>query len=118
MKKIVSLITMAAMLAVSTPAVANGRHNDNRWGVDSNRNSPYHNRHHRNKNRINTGEAVALILGGAILGAAISKNNRNRQVEQYEYPQYRRQLQQVCQDNVQYDYYGNPYVAGRSCWYQ
>ncbi len=49
MKKIVSLITMAAMLAVSTPAVANGRHNDNRWGVDSNRNSPYHGRHHRNK---------------------------------------------------------------------
>ena len=123
MKKIISLITMAAMLAVSTPAVANGRHNDNRWGVDSNRNSPYHGRHHRNNNRnnnrINTGEAVAIGIGALILGAAIANNNRNRQVvERYEYPQQRRQLQQVCQDNVQYDYYGNPYVAGRNCWYQ
>jgi Ni/Co efflux regulator RcnB len=118
MKKIVSLITMAAMLAVSTPAVANGRHQDNRWGVDSNRNSPYHNRHHRNKNRINTGEAVAIGIGALILGAAISNNNRNRRVEQYEYPQQRRQPQYVCQDVVQYDYYGNPYVAGRNCWYQ
>jgi hypothetical protein len=113
MKKIVSLITMAAMLAVSTPAVANGRHNDYRWGVDSNRNSPYHNRHHRNKNRINTGEAVALILGGAILGAAISKNNRRER--EVVYQDYRTQ---VCQDVVKYDYYGNPYVAGRNCWYQ
>ena len=81
MKKIISLITMAAMLAVSTPAVANGRHNDNRWGVDSNRNSPYHGRHHRNNNRnnnrINTGEAVAIGIGALILGAAIANNNRN-----------------------------------------
>jgi hypothetical protein len=113
MKKIVSLITMAAMLAVSTPAVANGRHNDYRWGVDSNRNSPYHGRHHRNKNRINTGEAVALILGGAILGAAISKNNRRER--EVVYQDYRTQ---VCQDIVKYDYYGNPYVTGRNCWYQ
>ena len=113
MKKIVSLITMAAMLAVSTPAVANGRHNDNRWGVDSNRNSPYHDRHNRNKNRINTGEAVALILGGAILGAVISKNNRRER--EVVYQDYRTQ---VCQDIVKYDYYGNPYVTGRNCWYQ
>jgi hypothetical protein len=113
MKKIVSLITMAAMLAVSTPAIANGRHNDNRWGVDSNRNSPYHNKHHRNKNRINTGEAVALILGGAILGAVISKNNRRER--EVVYQDYRTQ---VCQDIIKYDYYGNPYVTGRNCWYQ
>jgi hypothetical protein len=119
MKKIVSLITMAAMLAVSTPAAANGRHNDTRWGVDSNRHSPYHSRHHRNKNRINTGEAVAIGIGALILGAAIANNNRDRRVvEQYEYPQQRRQPQYVCQDVVQYDYYGNPYVAGRNCWYQ
>ena len=117
MKKIVSLITMAAMLAVSTPAVANGRHNDNRWGVDSNRNSPYHGRHNRNKNRINTGEAVAIGIGALILGAAIANNRNSRNVERYE-PQQRRQPQQVCQDVVQYDYYGNPYVAGRNCWYQ
>ena len=119
MKKIVSLITMAAMLAVSTPAVAGGRNHDDRWGVDSNRNSPYHGRHHRNKNRINTGEAVAIGISALILGAAIANNNRNRQVvERYEYPQYRRPQQYVCQDVVQYDYYGNPYVAGRNRWYQ
>ena len=113
MKKIVSLITIAAMLAVSTPAVANGRHNDNRWGVDNNRQSPYHNKHQRNKNRINTGEAVALILGGAILGATISKNNRRER--EVVYQDYRTQ---VCQDIIKYDYYGNPYVTGRNCWYQ
>lgn len=118
MKKIVSLITMAAMLAVSTPAAANGRYNDNRWGVDSNRNSPYHGRHQQNRKRVSTGEAVAIGIGALILGAAISNNNRNpRAVERYE-PQQRRQPRQVCQDNVQYDYYGNPYVAGRNCWYE
>lgn len=113
MKKIVSLITMAAMLAVSTPAVANGRHTDTRWGVDNNRHSPYYNKHKQNKNRINTGEAVALILGGAILGAAISKNNRRER--EVVYQDYRTQ---VCQDIIKYDYYGNPYVTGRNCWYQ
>jgi hypothetical protein len=120
MKKIVSLITMAAMLAVSTPAVANGRHNDNRWGVDSNRNSPYHGRHHRRDRSVSTEGAIAIGIGALILGAAIANNNRNRQVvERYEYPQQRRQPQQVCQDVIRYDTYtGEPYVAGRNCWYQ
>jgi len=111
MKKLLASIIAVSMIATPALAQRNDRHNG---GYER-----YERYDHKRHNRgVRTGEAVALILGGAILGAAISKNNRNRRVEQYEYPQYRRQLQQVCQDNVQYDYYGNPYVAGRNCWYQ
>ena len=122
MKKFI--LALAALSMVATPAMAQNR--DHRWGVDSNRHSPYygqtrsnhrdHDRgHHRG--RVSTGEAVAIGIGALILGAAISNSNRNtRVVERYEYPQ--RQPQYVCQDVVKYDYYGNPYVAGRNCWYQ
>lgn len=112
MKKIVSVITMAAMLAVSSPAMANHRQYDPRWGVD-------HNWRHRDRG-VSTGGAVAIGLGALILGAAIANNNnRNpRVIERYEYPIQRRQPRQVCQDIIQYDYYGDPYVAGRNCWYE
>lgn len=117
MKKIVSLITMAAMLAVSTPAVANGRHNDIRWGNDRNVHSPYRGQHRvvvRDRNRgVSTEGAIALTLGALILGSAIANNRRNNRSAPVE-----RQPRQVCQDIVQYDYYGNPYVAGRNCWYE
>ena len=121
MKKIVSLITMAAMLAVSTPALAGGRNHDYRWGVDhGGRTHTVSHRGHRHRDRgVSTGGAVAIGLGALILGAAIANNNRNpRVVERYEYPVHRRQQQYVCQDVIQHDYYGNPYVAGRNCWYQ
>jgi hypothetical protein len=111
MKKIISLITMVAMLAVSAPAVAGDRHRDYRWGNDRNHHSPYHSRHHHN-GRINTGEAIAIVGGIAILGALISNNNNRREerviVERRE----------VCQDIVRTDRYGNAYVAGRTCWYE
>jgi hypothetical protein len=123
MKKVVSLITMAAMLAVSTPAFADHRQRDYRWGVDSNRNSPYRGQNRvvvRDRNRgVSTEGAIAIGIGALILGSAIANNNRRRNnndvVVVERYPQ---QPQQVCQDNIQYDYYGNPYVAGRNCWYQ
>ena len=117
MKKIVSLITMAAMLAVSTPAVAN--HNrDFRWGNDRNVHSPYRGQHqwqHRQHRRggVSTEGAIAIGIGALILGSAIANNRRNNRNVIID-----RQPQQVCQDVVQYDYYGNPYVAGRNCWYQ
>ena len=118
MKKIVSVITMAAMLAVSTPAFADHRNRDFRWGNDRNIHSPYRGQHRRDRG-VSTGEAVAIGIGALILGAAISNNNRNaRVVEQYDYPVQRRLPRQVCQDVVQYDYYGNPYVSGRNCWYE
>ena len=128
MKKFI--LALAAMSMLATPAMAQSR--DNRWGVDSNRNSPYHvqNRGHQrdydrghqrkhHRNRVSTGEAVAIGIGALILGAAISNKNRNTTVvERYEYPQPRYQPQYVCQDVIKYDYYGNAYVAGRNCWYQ
>ena len=129
MKKIVSLITMAAMLAVSTPAYANNGQRDFRWGNDRNVHSPYRGQHqwqqrqHR-RGGVSTGGAIAIGLGALILGTAIAdRNNRRRNNEvivvDRNQPQWRQpQPQQVCQDVVQYDYYGNPYVAGRNCWYQ
>lgn len=116
MKKIVSAITIAAMLAVSTPALAGGRGHDYRWGVDHGGRN--HSGTYRRDRGVTTGEAIAIGLGALILGAAISNNNREpRVVERYEYPDQRRQ-QYVCQDVIKSDYYGNPYVAGRNCWYQ
>lgn len=124
MKKFI--LALAAMSMIATPAMAQSR--ENRWGVDSNRHSPYYgqnrgghrdyDRGHRRHRGVSTGEAVAIGLGALILGAAISNKNRNTTVVQnYEYPPVRTQTQ-VCQDVIKYDYYGNPYVAGRNCWYQ
>ena len=118
MKKIVSLITMAAMLAVSTPALANHGQRDPRWGNNRNVHSPYRGQHqwqqrqHR-RGGVSTEGAIAIGIGALILGSAISNNRRNNGVVIEN-----RQPRQVCQDNVQYDYYGNPYVAGRNCWYE
>ena len=117
MNQIVSLITMAAMLAVSTPAFADHGQRDYRWGNDRNVHSPYRGQNRvviRDRNRgVSTEGAIALTLGALILGSAIANNRRDNRTVIIE-----RQPQQVCQDNVQYDYYGNPYVAGRNCWYQ
>lgn len=120
MKKLISLITMAAMLAVSTPVVAGG-HRDYRWGNDHNRHSPYYghtrrnhghyDRHHR-RDRINAGEAIAIVGGIAILGAIISDSNRRNDRVAVE------RNREVCQDITRYDRYGNAYVAGRTCWYE
>jgi hypothetical protein len=118
MKKIVSLITMAAMLAVSTPAFADHRQRDYRWGNDRNVHSPYRGLHHRRDRGVSTEGAIAIGLGALILGTAIANNNRRRNNEVVVVERYPQQSRQVCQDVVQYDYYGNPYVAGRNCWYQ
>lgn len=102
MKKIVSLITMTAMLAVSAPAMANHRNHD-----------------HRRDRGVSTEGAIIIGLGALLVGKAIADNNnrrRNREVIVVE--RYQPQPRQVCQDVVQYDYYGNPYVAGRNCWYE
>ena len=98
MKKLFTFLAAVSMLVAPTVAEARGRHNDGR--------------HHRERG-VSTGEAVAIGIGALILGAAISKNNRRER--EVVYQDYRTQ---VCQDIVKYDYYGNPYVAGRNCWYQ
>lgn len=107
MKKFIASLIAVSMIA--TPALA--QRSDRHYGGHDRYERSHHKRHHRG---INTGEAVAIGLGALILGAAISKNNR-RERETVIYQDYRTQ---VCQDIVKYDYYGNPYVAGRNCWYQ
>ena len=102
MKKFILALAAASMVA--TPALARDRGNYDR----------NYNRYEHRHRGVSTGEAVAIGLGALILGAAISKNNR-RERETVVYQDYRTQ---VCQDIVKYDYYGNPYVAGRNCWYQ
>ena len=106
MKKLLASIIAVSMIA--TPALA--QRNDRQYGSYERYERNHHKRHNRG---VKTGEALALILGGAILGAAISKNNRRER--EVVYQDYRTQ---VCQDIIKYDYYGNPYVTGRNCWYQ
>ena len=123
MKKIVSLITMAAMLAVSAPAFADHRQRDYRWGNDRNVHSPYRGQNRvavRDRNRgVSTEGAIAIGIGALILGSAIANNNRRRNNDVVVVERYPQQPQQVCQDVIRYDTYtGNPYVAGRNCWYQ
>jgi hypothetical protein len=125
MKKIVSLITTAAMLALATPASANPML-DPRWGNDSNVFSPYFGQHQINsrtvvirdrRNRgINTGEAIAIIGGVAVLSTIINNNNRRRSNETVIVDRQVRRGPQNCQDIIRYDYYGNPYVVSRRCW--
>jgi hypothetical protein len=114
MKKIVSFITVAAMLAVSTPALAN--HNrDFRWGNDRNVHSPYRGQHHRRDRGVSTEGAIIIGLGALLVGSAIANNNNRRR--QNEVVLNDRRAPQGCQDIIQYDYYGNPYVVDRRCWY-
>jgi len=121
MKKFIAAVAVLSLVA--TPAFA--EHRDNRWGVDSNRNSPYygrqvgHERNERHEHRgVSTSGAVAIGIGALILGSIISSRN----TEQRNPPQVvvapPPQPQYVCQDVIKYDYYGNPYVTGRNCWYQ
>lgn len=105
MKKFIASLIAVSMIA--TPALA--QRSDRQY--KSYERYERYERHHRKG--VSTGEAVAIGLGALILGAAISKNNRRER--EVIYQDYRTQ---VCQDIVKYDYYGNPYVAGRNCWYQ
>jgi hypothetical protein len=118
MKKIVSLITMAAMLAVSTPAFADHRQRDYRWGNDRNVHSPYRGQHNR-RGGVSTEGAIIIGIGALLVGKAIAdSNNRRREREVIVVERYQPQPREVCQDVIQRDYYGNPYVAGRNCWYE
>jgi hypothetical protein len=127
MKKIVSFITVIAMLAVSTPALAN--HNrDYRWGNDRNVYSPYYGQQRINsrnvvirdrRNRgVSTEGAIIIGLGALLVGSAIANdNNRRRNNNVVVIDRQQQRAPQGCQDIIQYDYYGNPYIADRRCWY-
>lgn len=117
MKKIVSIIAAVSMLAVSTPALAN-HDRDFRWGNDRNVNSPYRGHWNQRRGGVSTEGAIIIGLGALLIGKAIADdNNRRRNREVIIVDRQRRQPPQGCQDIIQYDYYGNPYVADRRCWY-
>lgn len=122
MKKIVSIISAVAMLAVSTPAFADHRQLDYRWGNDRNVHSPYRGQHRRGG--VSTEGAIIIGLGALLVGKAIADNNNRRRnndtvviernvVVERDTPR----LPQGCEYIIQYDHYDNPYVAGTRCWY-
>ncbi len=66
MKQVIALFLA---LAIATPAVAGQRHYN-----------PYRiSHHHHHHSRINTGEAIAIGIGGVILGAAINEANKPKE---------------------------------------
>lgn len=128
MKKIVSILATFAMLAVATPTLANDRF-DPRWGNDRNVFSPYFGQHQINsrtvvirdrRNRgVSTEGAIAIGVGALVLGSIIANNNNRRRDNDVVVVDRRyQQPRQVCRDIVERDYYGNPYVVDRQCWYE
>lgn len=119
MKKFI--LALAAMSMIATPAMAQSR--DHRWGVDSNRHSPYYGqRHHRNK--CNTGCVIGLLVGGVVIGSAISNNNRQRERvyerevivrDNYYNPPTPRQF---CETTETRDRYGNLLNRQTTCYNQ
>lgn len=113
MKKFI--IALAALSMTATPALA--QRGDRHYNGYNNYERSYHHKRHHRKGP-NTAETLLILGGGILIGAAISKNNRNTTVvERYEYPPVRPQTQ-VCYDVIAYDYYNNPYVVRRDCRYQ
>jgi Ni/Co efflux regulator RcnB len=111
MKKFIAALIAVSMIA--TPALA--QRNDRQYGSYE-RYERYERNHHTRQNRgLNTTETIVVVGGLLALGSLLSKNNR-RERETVVYQDYRTQ---VCQDVIRYNTYtGEPYVAGRNCWYQ
>lgn len=66
-----SIIAVFLALVVATPAIAGSRHH-NPYRVDN---------HHHHRSRISTGDAIAIGIGGIILGAAINEANKAKEKE-------------------------------------
>lgn len=115
MKKLISSIIAGAMLMTSMPAMAR----DHRWGVDSNRHSPYydgyrehHHRHRDHRDRgVSTGGAVAIGLGALIVGAMVANSQRREREQPRAYVESTPVWTTVqdCVDVRKLDYYGNVY---------
>ena len=103
MTKIIASILLGASLLVSVPAQAR----DHRWGVDSNRHSPYHHGHrHSRHGGLNSTEKV--ILGAIIGGVLIDTVHRNRTPpEPY--------VTQTCTTREVYDQYNRLISRERFC---
>ncbi len=120
------IMVIAATIAVVGSMTARAERPDYRWGVDSNRNSPYYhnNRHYpgpyypNHKSRSSKDE-WAWALGGLVLGAVIANStakNRptERQEDQVYIPPRPKRKVQICEDVVAYDDNQKPYVL-RQC---
>lgn len=110
------MISFAATLAMlAVPAHANGR--DHRWGVDSNRHSPYygqhartvtHVHHHRSTHRDVT-NVLAVIGTVAVVNEIVKRNNQTREVERVIYSTPR-ELPQTCTTR---EFYQNGHLVER-----
>lgn len=143
--KLIAGIAMSVMLLGTLAATpAQSQHRDDRWGVDSNRNSPYYgrqvgdNRHYyeRHGKKKNNNDALiagvaGLIIGGMIVGAAQSQPAQ-QPYQTYPDPQYpvytpppvyvpttvcRYEWVKDYYGNYSLDVYGRPYQIKR-CWQQ
>jgi hypothetical protein len=112
---IASLVAGAAM--ISSPALADGR--DHRWGVDSNRHSPYYGLHsrtvththihnHRSRNR-DVVNVLAVVGAVAVVNEVVNRNNRHQEVERVVYTTPRA-LPQNCTTR---EFYENGYLVER-----
>ena len=127
MKKLIAAVAVLSLIA--TPVLA--EHYDNRWGVDSNRNSPYYGRQvgyerheHFDRGGVSTSGAVAIGLGALILGGIIGSRNAE---EHYRNPPPQSMPATVCEPahylrdnfgNIVRDQYGYDIVVPQRCWYQ
>ena len=134
MKKFIAAVAVLSLVA--TPALA--EHRDNRWGVDSNRNSPYYGRQvgyerheHLDRGGVSNGDAVAIGLGALLLGGIIgsrSTEERYRNPPQMVVvPSSQIRTFTVCEPdhylrdqygNIIRDQYGNAIVVPQRCWHQ
>jgi hypothetical protein len=130
MRKYVIMVIVALSMAIGSQA-AQAENRDYRWGVDSNRYSPYHpnNRYypgpyynHNHQYRRNNDKETAYLVGGILLTAVIasaisnnnSNNNSNNSANTVTLPPPPKRKIQICQDVVAYDEAQKPYVL-RQC---
>lgn len=129
MKTLITALTALSLIA--TPALA--QHRDDRWGVDSNRNSPYYGRqmgdnsqYYERRNKKNN-DAIVAGVAGLIIGGMIV-NSARKYEEQYPtnvqtYPPVT-QSNLVCENYYVQDMNGNyaldsnfRAIVRQRCWY-
>ncbi len=109
MNKILTSILLGASLLVAVPAQAR----DHRWGVDSNRHSPYHNshRHHNHGNKW-----IGPLIGGVILGTVItSRSAQAESVPVIVQPMPEPYVAKTCTIREVYDQYNRLISRERFC---
>jgi len=130
MKKFIAAVAVLSLVA--TPALA--QHRDDRWGVDSNRNSPYYGRqvgensqYYDHRSKKNNNDAIIAGVAGLIIGGIIGSSTRNQE-QQYPtntqtYP-LTSQPTLMCENYYVQDMNGNyaldsnfRVIIRQRCWY-